>query len=77
MGCFSWVFCDKGPVRKKNDTDVYARPTKEQRLMIGEEAYVLIPKEFGGGHIYESRYDGYGNFGGKDIFELVADWNRE
>ena len=39
--------------------------------------YVLIPKEFGGGHIEETCYDGYGNFGGKDIYELVVDWNKD
>lgn len=27
--------------------------------------------------IYEGSYDGYGHFGGHDIYELVADWNRK
>ena len=27
-------------------------------------------------HIIEENYDGYGNFDGKDIYELVVDWNK-
>ena len=42
-----------------------------------KDVYVLIPKEFGGGHIVEHCYDGYGHFGRHDIFDLVADWNRK
>jgi hypothetical protein len=43
------------------------------------DVYVLVPKEFT--HIYGERicehcYDGYGNFGGYDIYDLVVDWNR-
>lgn len=38
--------------------------------------YVLVPKEFGGGHIEEDNYEGYGVFGGHDIYELVAQWNK-
>lgn len=41
-----------------------------------QNVYVLVPKEFGGGHIKETRYNGYGEFAGKDIYELVADWNK-
>ena len=37
---------------------------------------LLIPKEFGGGKIVEKGYDGYGHFGGEDVYELLADWNR-
>lgn len=39
------------------------------------DVYVLIPAAFGGGHIHESFYDGYGNFGGFDIYDLLVDWN--
>jgi len=63
MGCFSWIDCDRSRKRRK--------PIK-----IGEICYVLVPKEFGGGHICESYYDGYGHFGGQDIYELAADWNK-
>lgn len=62
MGQFSWLDCISG-----------------QQIVDDKKknVYVLIPKEFGGGHILETRYDGYGHFGGHDIFDLVADWNRE
>lgn len=61
MGQFSWIDCVTGE-RILNDTK--------------RDVYVLVPKEFGGGHIVEHCYDGYGHFGGHDIFELIADWNR-
>lgn len=61
MGQFSWLDCVSG--KQIVDDKV-------------KDVYVLIPKEFGGGHIVEHCYDGYGHFGGKDIFDLVADWNR-
>ena len=43
-------------------------------LLIGESGYLLSPD---GNHIYETWYDGYGRFDGKDVYELVALWNRE
>lgn len=39
--------------------------------------YVLIPEKFGGGSIREGHYEGYGEFGGHDMYDLVADWNKE
>lgn len=61
MEQFSWLDCVTG----------------EQILDdIEKEVYVLVPKEFGGGHISEHCYDGFGHFDGEDIYELVADWNR-
>lgn len=39
------------------------------------KVYVLIPEEFGGGYIEEDNYEGYGKFGNKDIFSLIAKWN--
>lgn len=62
MGQFSWLDC--------NDSSQILDNHKE-------DVYVLIPKEFGGGHIHEECYDGYGNFGGNDIYDLVVDWNRK
>ena len=49
----------------------------QKAIRMGEKAYVLVPKEFGGGVIEESSYDCYGRFGGHDIYDLVADWNKE
>lgn len=47
--------------------------TKNRRLKIGRPGYLLTPD---GGYIKEESYDGYGNFGGKDVYALVAEWNR-
>lgn len=62
MGQFSWLDCITGEQIVDNKV---------------RDVYVLIPKEFGGGHIVEHYYDGYGHFDGVDIFDLVAKWNRE
>lgn len=43
----------------------------------GAEAYVLIPQAFGGGVIMEKKYECRGNFGNQNIFELIADWNKD
>lgn len=60
MGQFSWLDCKTG----------------EQILDdVEREVYVLVPQEFGGGHIVEHCYDGYGRFGGRDMYALVANWN--
>ena len=61
MGQFSWKDCITG----KQIVD-------DKR----KDVFLLVPQEFGGGHILEKCYDGYGHFGGYDIFDLVADWNR-
>lgn len=61
MGVFSWLDCEDN-----------------SQILIGDSlpCYVLIPKEFGGGHICEFNYDGYGHFGCYDIYDLVFEWNR-
>ena len=61
MGQFSWLDCR----------------SREQVLdNVPRDVYVLVPKQFGGGHIKETCYDGYGDFGGYDIYDIVADWNK-
>lgn len=60
MGQFSWLDCKTGE-----------QVIDDKR----RDVYVLIPKEFGGGHIKEECYDGYGRFGGHDVYDLVVDWN--
>ena len=62
MGQFSWLDCKTGEQVIDN---------KERNV------YLLVPKEFGGGHILETCYDGYGRFGGHDVYDLVVDWNRD
>lgn len=62
MGQFSWLDCI----------------TEDQIVCCKEkDVYVLIPKEFGGGHIEENYYEGYGMFGNRDVYALVANWNRK
>ena len=63
MGCFSWLDAITG-----------------KQIAIGDEAYVLVPEDFRekyGRVIHTAYYDGYGRFGGHDVYELVAEWNRE
>ena len=61
MGFFSW---------KTSDTDrsICNRYSSRETFPV----YVLCP---GGGCIEETDYDGYGHFGGRDIYALVARWN--
>jgi len=63
MGFFSWVTSD-------TEMSITNRYTERGALPV----YVLCPD---GTNIYEDNYNGYGVFGGKDIYELVAEWNRE
>lgn len=60
MGQFSWLDC-------KNGTQVVDNKR--------ENVYLLIPAQFGGGHILEPCYDGYGHFCYQDVYALVARWN--
>lgn len=65
MGQFSWIYSDTN------------------RQLIDDkraDTYLLVPPPFQdkyGKAIYESCYDGYGNFGRYDVYDLVAEWNRE
>lgn len=52
----------------------FADTKNKKRLIIEKAAYVLCPD---GTVLYEPWYNGYGIFAGKDIYDLVADWNRE
>lgn len=65
MGQFSWIYSDTG---KQLLDDVKA------------DAYLLVPKLFQkeyGKSIHETFYDGYGNFGEYDVYDLLALWNRD
>ena len=60
MEQFSWLDCKTGEQVLDN---------------VERDVYLLVPDEFGGGHIEEHCYDGYGRFGGRDAYALVAQWN--
>ena len=64
MGFFSWITCDTG-------RSICNRYSIRKTFPV----YVLIPKEFGGGCLKENNYEGYGVFGGADIYSLFAYWN--
>lgn len=66
MGFFSWLASDTGRSISNCYSNRGALPV-----------YLLVPNEFGGEAIYEEKYDGYGEFGGCDVYELVAKWNRK
>ena len=46
---------------------------RKGRLKVGGSAYVICPD---GTFIYDGCYDGYGHFGGCDIYDLVVEWNH-
>ena len=53
---------------------MYADSNNARSLKVGGSAFVICPD---GKSIYESDYEGNGIFCGKDIYELVVDWNEE
>lgn len=62
MGQFSWLTCD-------TEEQVFCDYPKET-------VYCLVPEEFGGKNLKETDYEGYGVFGGRDVYALIAQWNR-
>lgn len=52
----------------------YADCENKKALNIGKSGYLLNPF---GENYFESYYDGYGRFAGHDVYDLVADWNKE
>ena len=64
MGFFSWLTCD---------TEVSISNCYSDRGAF--TVYFLIPEKFGGGYLREDNYEGYGVFGGRDAYALVANWN--
>ncbi len=73
MGSFSFIYADRPSAKYPN--------RKCANITYGVPARVLIPQEFGGGHI-DGRYQDYGLFTTEngetfDVYELIAVWNKE
>lgn len=65
MGFFSWIYSDIN---------------KQLMAMEMADTYLLVPEEFQdeyGKYIKEGFYQGYGRFGGYDIYDLIPEWNKE
>lgn len=69
MGIFTWTDARKKCVRGKNgefkDSDI---------CMYGHFCKIVCPDD---SVISTDYYNGYGTFGGTDVYEVVVDWNRE
>jgi hypothetical protein len=61
MGFFSWITQDSG----KSIANQYS----------GKKTFVVYLKDNKGNSWEETNYDGYGIFGGKDFYELLAEMN--
>jgi hypothetical protein len=64
MGLFSW----KCAVSRKKVASVYRGRESEQ-----SKCYLVTPSKT----FYEPGYEGYGMFGGADVFELVGEGDRD
>ena len=53
---------------------LFADCDNEKSLRIGNPGYIACPDNT---FIAEPNYEGYGEFDGRDVFELVVRWNRQ
>jgi hypothetical protein len=53
---------------------LFADTNNTHNLRMGKSGYIACPN---GTFIHEPCYDGYGEFDGRDVYELVVQWNRE
>ena len=68
MGYFTWTLSNR-KLERTYDGDFKSKC----KLKYGGQGCVMCPD---GTVIVEPAYDGYGIFDGKDVYELVVDWNR-
>ncbi len=69
MGFFTWT----DATIEKPTQNRYGSYKSSQVIGYDGYAKVVYPD---GGELEEQCYQGYGIFGGKDIYELVVDWNQ-
>ena len=70
MGIFTWTDAIRKPTYIEKNYDWAAK----DKIKYGSFAKVVCPDDT---EIIEHCYDGYGHFGSYDIYELVADWNKD
>lgn len=68
MGFFTWTDARRQPRKRKDGDYVVA-----DKIGYGGYAKVVCPDNT---EIIEQYYDGYGEFDGHDIYDLVVDWNK-
>jgi hypothetical protein len=68
MGFFTWTDARREPRKRKNGDYSIA-----DKIGYGGYAKVVCPDDT---EIIEQYYDGYGEFDGHDIYDLVVDWNK-
>lgn len=68
MGFFTWTDARRQPKKRKDGDYVIA-----DKIGYGGYAKVVCPDNT---EIVEQYYDGYGEFDGHDVYDLVVDWNK-
>ena len=68
MGCFTWTLANRTPKK------VRGRYAAQCILRYDSYGAIICPDDT---IISEPHYEGYGVFDGKDVYDLVVDWNKD